>query len=243
KKTHLMNKMINPTLKELEEITGIKAQVEFYPKRNWETLTLTFKRIAVISNLKKLSEKTLKLIPELNPNSDKLNSAVKKMMRNIFVSKAWNSSVESSIKKLANSEGEEFTVKVLNSVYENLKTDVKKCLSLYIHGVAKKMKELEKELEKPVIQKKPVIQSKTFEEIGNPIQSDPNEPNEKMRNILFNLFESFDKEKKLKLEEKAKKNYLSKTNQTEMTNLLEKGFKFSRKKLIVEEIIKLNEDF
>ncbi|MGL5050025.1 MAG: hypothetical protein ACRC6E_05250 [Fusobacteriaceae bacterium] len=45
------------------------------------------------------------------------------------------------------------------------------------------------------------------------------------------------------MEEKAKKNYLSKTNQTEMTNLLEKGFKFSRKKLIVEEIVKLNEDF
>ncbi|MGL6168798.1 MAG: hypothetical protein ACRC0Y_10960 [Fusobacteriaceae bacterium] len=31
-----------------------------------------------------------------------------------------------------------------------------------------------------------------------------------MRKILFNLFESFDKEKKLELEEKAKKNYLSK---------------------------------
>ncbi|MGL6120114.1 MAG: replication initiation protein, partial [Fusobacteriaceae bacterium] len=76
KKTHLMNKMINPTLKELEEITGIKAQVEFYPKHNWDTLTLTFKRIQVISNSKKLSEKTLKLIPELNSHSDKLNSTV-----------------------------------------------------------------------------------------------------------------------------------------------------------------------
>ncbi|MGL5050639.1 MAG: hypothetical protein ACRC6E_08465 [Fusobacteriaceae bacterium] len=31
-----------------------------------------------------------------------------------------------------------------------------------------------------------------------------------MRKILFNLFESFDKEKKLELEEKAKKKYLSK---------------------------------
>ncbi|MGL4534730.1 MAG: hypothetical protein ACRCUA_06710 [Fusobacteriaceae bacterium] len=63
---------------------------------------------------------------------------------------------------------------------------------------------------KTIIQKKPVIQSKNFEEIGKPIQSDPNEPNENMRKILFNLFESFDKEKKLELEEKAKKNYLSK---------------------------------
>ncbi|MGL4534497.1 MAG: replication initiation protein, partial [Fusobacteriaceae bacterium] len=146
KKTHLMNKMINPTLKELEEITGIKAQVEFYPKHNWHTLTLTFKRIQVISNSKKLSEKTLKLIPELNSHSDKLNSTVKKMMRNIYVSRAWNSSAESSIKKLIHSEGEEFTIKVLKSVYENLKTDVKKSLSLYIQGVVKKMKEVEIEV-------------------------------------------------------------------------------------------------
>ncbi|MGL5050024.1 MAG: hypothetical protein ACRC6A_03765 [Fusobacteriaceae bacterium] len=38
---------------------------------------------------------------------------------------------------------------------------------------------------------------KYFEEIGKPIQSDPNEPNENMRRILFNLFEGFDKEKNL----------------------------------------------
>ncbi|MGL6167870.1 MAG: hypothetical protein ACRC0Y_06245, partial [Fusobacteriaceae bacterium] len=218
---------------------GIKTEIEFYPEHNWKTITFNFKKIPILVPNNKICNKAEKL----PLHHDKLNSTVKKMMRNIFVSKAWNSSVESSIKKLANSEGEEFTVKVLNSVYENLKTDVKKCLSLYIHGVAKKMKELEKELEKPVIQKKPVIQSKTFEEIGNPIQSDPNKPNENMRKILFNLFESFGKEKKLELEEKAKKNYLSKTNQTEMNTFLEKGFRFSRKKLIVEEIIKLNEDF
>ncbi|MGL6168427.1 MAG: hypothetical protein ACRC0Y_09085, partial [Fusobacteriaceae bacterium] len=235
KKTHLMNKMINPTLKELEEITGIKAQVEFYPKHNWHTLTLTFKRIQVISNSKKLLEKTLKLIPELNSLSDKLNSTVKKMMRNIYVSRAWNSSAENSIKKLIYSEGEEFTIKVLKSVYENLKTDVKKSLSLYIQGVVKKMKEGETEVVKKVVEKKPIIHK---EEIGSPI-SYPDKQNEEMRNILFSLFENFDKEKQLDLEEKARKEYLSEVNQNEMNDFLEKSYKFSRKKFIVDEIIKL----
>ncbi|MGL4534716.1 MAG: hypothetical protein ACRCUA_06640, partial [Fusobacteriaceae bacterium] len=116
-----------------------------------------------------------------------------------------------------------------------LKTDVKKSLSLYIQGVVKKMKEVEIEVIKKVVEKKPIIHK---EEIGSPI-SYPDKQNEEIRNILFSLFENFDKEKQLDLEEKARKEYLSEVNQNEMNDFLEKSYKFSRKKFIVDEIIKL----
>jgi plasmid replication initiation protein len=72
--------------------------------------------------------------------SEKLEDAVLKAKRNLYVSKAWNKRVDNKIQNLTNEYGEEYALNILKRLYEGVKDNIKTTLVQYINGIMKNIK-------------------------------------------------------------------------------------------------------
>ena len=72
--------------------------------------------------------------------NDKLEKAILKAKRNIYVSKAWNKRTDNKLDKLIKDHGEEYTIDILNRLYEGAKQEIKTTLVQYINGIIKNVK-------------------------------------------------------------------------------------------------------
>lgn len=69
--------------------------------------------------------------------SDKLEKAIIKAKRNIYVSKAWNKRADNKISKIIDENGEGYALDILNRLYVSVKQDIKTTLVQYINGIMK----------------------------------------------------------------------------------------------------------
>lgn len=101
-----------------------------------------------VTNLKQIvkQKKPQNKSKEVVVISLKLSKIIKKAKKNIYVSKAWNERVNNKIVEIAKKYGEDYTVTVLNNLYDNLKSDINKSLVQYINGITKNMKLEEKDV-------------------------------------------------------------------------------------------------
>ncbi|MGB6129692.1 MAG: replication initiation protein [Psychrilyobacter sp.] len=137
--------------------------------------------------------------------SDKLEKAILKAKRNIYVSKAWNKRVDNKINKILNENDEKYTLDILNRLYTSVKQDIKTTLVQYINGI---MKNIRIEVKEKVISShnfNKVKEEKTSnkEEVkGNKLLPKENkeENNEEM---TLEEFEKLDDKRKEKLEKEA----------------------------------------
>lgn len=233
KKTHFMNKFLLPTLKEIEENAGIKTEYKFLPERAWKSIVFYPKQITKIESNVRIVEKE----DIIETSSEDIEKAILKAKRNIYISKSWNKFVENKIKKLVLEEGEEYTIKILNSLYNSLKGPIKTTLVQYINGVTKNtpkvklipLKKNKKETAQLVLNTEEVIED------NNTITQDP------LNNILYNIFLNFEDVKKEKIINAAKKLFAKKSGLKKLTPDQEKmidKMEAIRKSFIIEVLKK-----
>ncbi len=87
-----------------------------------------------------------------------LEKHIVKAKRNIYASKAWNKRVDNKINKIAREQGEEYAIRVLKIVYDNLRENVKTTLVQYINGIMKNLAKSGAQIE--MVEKKAIKPSK-----------------------------------------------------------------------------------
>ncbi len=83
-----------------------------------------------------------------------LEKHIVKAKRNIYASKAWNKRVDNKINKIAREQGEEYAIRVLKIVYDNLRENVKTTLVQYINGIMKNLAKSSAQIE--MVEKKAI---------------------------------------------------------------------------------------
>lgn len=135
-KTNLVKKFIEPVLEEVEETSGIKTEVEFIPKHNWERIKFYPKKAKTI---KPKSPAVIETIEDIYDN-EKIKKQIEKTKRNIYVNKAWKKTTDNKLNKILNENGEEIVLEVLKAMYNGLKSEIKTTLVQYINGILKNLK-------------------------------------------------------------------------------------------------------
>ncbi|MEE0137695.1 hypothetical protein [Fusobacterium ulcerans] len=136
-KTNLVKKFISPVLEEVEETSGIKTDVEFIPKHNWERIKFYPKKAKII---KPKSPAVIETIEDIYDN-EKIKKQIEKTKRNIYVNKAWKKTTDNKLNKILNENGEEVVLEVLKAMYNGLKNEIKTTLVQYINGILKNLKD------------------------------------------------------------------------------------------------------
>lgn len=136
-KTNLVKKFISPVLEEVEETSGIKTDVEFIPKHNWERIKFYPKKAKII---KPKSPAVIETIEDIYDN-EKIKKQIEKTKRNIYVNKAWKKTTDNKLNKILNENGEEVVLEVLKAMYNWLKNEIKTTLVQYINGILKNLKD------------------------------------------------------------------------------------------------------
>lgn len=136
-KTNLVKKFISPVLEEVEETSGIKTDVEFIPKHNWERIKFYPKKAKII---KPKSPAVIEKIEDIYDN-EKIKKQIEKTKRNIYVNKAWKKTTDNKLNKILNENGEEVVLEVLKAMYNGLKNEIKTTLVQYINGILKNLKD------------------------------------------------------------------------------------------------------
>ena len=129
--------------------------------------------------------------------SHKIEEAILKAKKNIYVSKAWNKRVDNKIRKILKDQDEPYTIDILKRLYEGIKQEIKSTLVQYINGIIKNVqsevednKSKQKKISELIV--KEVTVSKAKEETTL-----------KKTYMSIDEFNRLDDEKKKELEEKA----------------------------------------
>ncbi|MGL4402285.1 MAG: hypothetical protein ACRCTS_00890 [Fusobacteriaceae bacterium] len=251
-KSLLVKYFLEPALKEVYHISGIKSDFKFFPeKRGWETLKFYPKQVSKVQPTELKIVEAEEMYQEVDMK--KIESAIGKSKRNIYVSKSWNKHTDNKIKKIIQLEGEDYAVKVLNALYENLKKEIDTTLVQYINGILKnlpndvpKIKKIESPIS--VIEVKAVKKSEKIED-KEPVDIErkeeredesKSESQENFDNILYNAFLQFPEEIKETYEKKAEEIYVEKVGSSPNLGHHKMIFNSIKKALIIEALKQSN---
>ncbi|MGL4533540.1 MAG: hypothetical protein ACRC0V_07150 [Fusobacteriaceae bacterium] len=256
KKTHFINKFLEPTLYEVEINSGIKAEYEFIPSRNWEKIRFKMRRDTeiIVPEIRVVTAEDAK--KDIVDSENKILSGIAKMKKNIYVSKSWNKYSENKIHKLAKETNIDFAVKIMNLVYESLNSEINTTLVKYINGILKKIEnqgveEIVKRGRKKIMKQKTLETDTVFEstiqekvekisentyENYTKLKNDFQDLN--MSNFVYSMFLDMKEEKQQEVIKEAKKLYQEKTGSEILGKIQEKMYKASEKNLIAEILTK-----
>ena len=237
KKTHLVEKFLKPTLKEVEKVSGIECRFEFLPENKFKKIKFypKLKKHVKAQKIKVLSkEESIKLKQNKKENLQEGSLAeaiANTKIKNIYVSKAWNKRADNKIIKILKDDGERFAIYVLEELRKSLKEEVKTTLIQYINGMLKNMSpdDLEDEPSKKIEVIEPELVKEIIEE--------KKDENVLMNDILYTNFLSWPKIAKEPYIEKARKIYLEDTGSKKFNSIHEKIFK-TMEKIYILKIIK-----
>ncbi len=228
-KTNLVKKFINPTLEEVETVSGISTKYEFIPKNRYNKI----KFYPVLKSQVKSGE--LKVISKENKNisiedSKIIQEHLLKSKRNIYVSKAWNKRVDNKLKKIFQEDGESFTMYILKTLYTSLKEEIKTTLVQYINGIIKNLSpddiiEFKRENLEPEILEAEIIEEKKS---TNESESDT------IDELLYSMFLKMKEEEQELFRKKARDYYLEKTETKIFNSVHDKIFKTMEKSYIIK---------
>ncbi len=241
KKTHLVEKFLKPTLKEVEKVSGIECKFEFLPENKFKKIKFFPKlknhvkaeKIKVLSKEESIKlKKNRKTTLQEGDIADAINNTKKK---NIYVSKAWNKRVDNKLLKILKKDGERFTIYVLDELRKSLKEEVKTTLVQYINGMLKNMSpdDLEDESVKKTLEKVEVIKPEIVKETIDEKKLEK----VLMDDILYKNFLNWPDIAKEPYIEKAQKMYLEDTGSEKFNTIHEKIFK-TMEKIYIIKIIK-----
>lgn len=171
-KTNIEKKFIIPTLKEVEDISGIQTEYEFRPKNKYKSIIFfpKLRRKVKAEKLEIIDKKEVIEGEILKKEQTLLEKKISKVRRNIYASKAWNKRVDNKIAKIVSEEGEDFALQLLDALYECLNDEIQTTLVQYINGMLKKFK--------PKVKKKvasiPKDKVKTIKNLIEPVKEERN---------------------------------------------------------------------
>jgi hypothetical protein len=215
-KNNLKTKFLEPTLKEVEKVSGIETQYKFVPERNYKKIIFKPKlrnkvvadKINVIS--KEEAEKK-KMDSSIQLEHGPLAESVNKAKRNIYVSKSWNKRMDNKVKKICKEHNEKYAIFILNELYKSLKEEIKTTLVQYVNGMLKNIEyepyneeNIEPVVELEIIEKnQDTLKAKKNEEtILETIEIDVIKSNKK---LTLDSFEAMEEMERTLLEGKALK--------------------------------------
>lgn len=129
--------------------------------------------------------------------SHKVEEAVVKAKRNLYVSKAWNKRADNKVEKLIKDHGEDYAVDILKRLYEGAKQEIKTTVVQYINGI---MKNVKVEAEDKKVKQKKITELVVKEVEMNKL---PEETPAKLGYISIEEFKQLDEAEKEELEKKA----------------------------------------
>ncbi|MGL4254295.1 MAG: hypothetical protein ACRCR2_09755 [Fusobacteriaceae bacterium] len=231
KKAHFLNKFLEPTLHEVETNSGIKTEYEFLPSRNWERIRFRIKKGAdvVVPEIKVVTAEESK--KNMESIQEPLAHGIEKIKRNIYVSKSWNKYSENKIYKIAKEKNVEFALKIMDIVQKNLNAEITTTLVQYINGVLRRVEKEEKQ--KPAKKVKVVPEKKKQEKKISEIEQ-PENINNGMTELLYNMFLEMKEEKKQEIIAGAKELFKEKSGIKKFTKFHEGMFAAAEKILVVE---------
>lgn len=145
-RSHLLKtRILEPTIKELNEITDLTVSYELIPPRNFKEIIFYISQNKN-KNIKPIDIEEVKVIKPKKiiideKLSDHIKEKIEKAKKNIYVSKSWNKYVDNKIQKIFNEFGQDFTSNLLNELYKSLNSEIETTLVQYINGMLKNMKE------------------------------------------------------------------------------------------------------
>lgn len=243
KKTHFTKKFLEPTLYEVEINSGIKAEYEFIPARDWERIRFKMRRDTeiVVPEIRVVTAEDVK--KNMLESEDKILLSISKMKRNIYVSKSWNKYSENKIYKLVREKDADFAVKVMNIIYESLNSEINTTLVKYINGVVKKLEnptdENQKSGRKKIIGRTLVNVVELEKQVEKTsIEKNTEDSTSQMNSFIYEMFLDMKEERQEELIKQAKQLYKEKTGLETIGKIQEKMYKVSEKNLIVEILTK-----
>ena len=200
----LKRKVLEPAISEVNSITDIETSYELYPPKKYNEITFTIKRKKKPKDSKPVEIEIIEdNIVENNSRIEefpKVQAAIEKAKKNIYVSKAWSKYPKhtlNKINKILSEKGEIYTIDILEELYKGLKSDIQTTLVQYINGIIKNI----------------TIQSKDKNEkskkvFKNNILKDQEENSKQMfldipKEDEFEIFKKLDDFDRLKIEERA----------------------------------------
>lgn len=139
-KRHFINKFLNPTIADIQSKTSLLIDYELIPEYNFKKIKFNIKQGKEPVDIDVLDEQNNYSVLQPIEYSEKLLDKIYKTKRNIYVSRAWNKRVDNKIEKLLKENGEEYVLKILDDLYNNLKDNIKTTLVQYINGIIKNKK-------------------------------------------------------------------------------------------------------
>ena len=229
-KNLLENYFLKPTLKEIEEGYGIKTTYKFVPTNGYKKIIFYPKQI------RKVKKETLTILtPDESfadiKENEKIQVAIKKAKRNIFVSKAWNKRVDNKLEKLLVTNGEAYVLNLLKILYNDLKKEIKSTLVQYINGIIKNKKldaSLDEMFEETEVQE--VVNEET-----NPEELIKEEQTNTI-DIMYNFFLQMGENTKKEILKKAEKIFLEGIGADKMNPTYTKAFELSKKAFIIKAL-------
>ena len=180
---------------------------------------------------------------------------IQKAKKNIHVSKAWNKRADNKFEKILKEKGEEYTIKILDILYNDLNSDINKTLVAYINGVLKNLTEEEKEeMKKPkkkiglppekeveeaeIVEETEEVVTKEVDHIEDKSEEKNTELSDPLSILLWETYEKMDQKEKDDIKNKAREKYLKTTNSKQFNTIHEKIFAIMEKVYIVEIVRK-----
>ena len=137
---YLEQKILAPTIAELELISDISVTYQFVPEKRWRKINFFIRKNEKykdeVIEVRKLKEELKKY-----EDNERITKAVEKVKRNIYVARAWNKHIDNKVNRMYNEYGEDFCVLILNELYSSLNDNIKTTLIQYINGMIKNLKE------------------------------------------------------------------------------------------------------
>ena len=224
-KSHFINKFLEPTLKEVERISGIETTYKLIPEYNFKEIHLFPKLKRKMEYLEDVDDIEIESgEPDAKTSNVDIEKYIIKAKKNIHVSKVWNKRVDTKIQKILEEKGEEYTVDLLNALYE-IKGEVKSTLVSYINGILKRKPAIKKEKKKKAAAKPIELEEKKT------ATADTNGP---VSTLLLKLYGAKGAEEKEEIRKKAVEKYLEGTGSDAFTDVHKQIFKAIEKNYIVE---------
>lgn len=137
---YLEQKILAPTIAELELISDISVTYQFVPEKRWRKIQFFIRKNEnykdEVIEIRKLKEELKKY-----EDNERIVKAVEKVKRNIYVARAWNKHIDNKVNRMYNEYGEDFCVLILNELYSSLNDNIKTTLIQYVNGIIKNLKE------------------------------------------------------------------------------------------------------